>query len=88
MPSQELYLQREQNSFRVDVKYDYEASMNGQVLIGNYLDAHSNQGMETVSVVPSLNEEGQVVNYPWKIVLQLYYLFSNAKLFSTRFSSL
>ncbi|XP_022844525.1 uncharacterized protein LOC111367728 isoform X2 [Olea europaea var. sylvestris] len=61
MPSQELYLQREQNSFRVDVKYDYEASMNGQVLIGNYLDAHSNQGMETVSVVPSLNEEGQVL---------------------------
>ncbi|CAI9772032.1 unnamed protein product [Fraxinus pennsylvanica] len=70
MPSQEQYLQTEQNSFRVDVKNNYEASMNGQVLIGNNLEANSNQGMEPVSVVPSPNEEGQVLesidksNYP------------------------
>lgn len=62
MPSQDQYLQTEENVLRVDVKYDYEASVNGRVLHGNYLNANSNQGMVPVSMVLSPNEEGQVVN--------------------------
>ncbi|CAA3001915.1 Hypothetical predicted protein [Olea europaea subsp. europaea] len=61
MPSQDQYLQTEQNVLRVDVKYDYEASVNGRVLHGNYLNANSNQGMVPVSMVLSPNEEGQVL---------------------------
>ncbi|KAL2527526.1 hypothetical protein Adt_12580 [Abeliophyllum distichum] len=60
-PSQDQCLQTEQNLLSIDANYVYEASMNGQVLHANYLDANISQGMEPVSVAPSPNEEGQVL---------------------------
>ncbi|KAK3042077.1 hypothetical protein RJ639_001779 [Escallonia herrerae] len=49
--------QTEQSLLRSDTNYDYEASMNGQA----YLDVHISQGLEPHTLIPSSNEEGQVL---------------------------
>ncbi|KAL2457728.1 DNA-MISMATCH-REPAIR-2 domain-containing protein [Abeliophyllum distichum] len=53
-------LQTEPNFSRENSNYDYEVSVNGQVLHSNYLDVNISRGMEPDSVVSSSNEEGQV----------------------------
>lgn len=53
--------QNDQNSLRPDTNYDYEVSVNGQAIRPEYLDAHVSQGLESHAVVPSRNEEGQVI---------------------------
>lgn len=55
-------LQAEQTSSVAVSSYDYEASVNGQVLSSNYFDANISRGMEPNSIVPPPNKEGQVVS--------------------------
>ncbi|KAI3457950.1 hypothetical protein Pfo_014613 [Paulownia fortunei] len=52
--------QTEENLLRTDSHYDYEASVNGQVVCANYLDTKVSPGLDADSVVPSPNGEGQV----------------------------
>ncbi|CAA2999451.1 Hypothetical predicted protein [Olea europaea subsp. europaea] len=52
-------LQAEQTSSVAVSSYDYEASVNGQVLSSNYFDANISRGMEPNSIVPPPNKEGQ-----------------------------
>ncbi|KAI4307045.1 hypothetical protein L6164_030276 [Bauhinia variegata] len=53
--------QTDQNLIRTEGKFNYEMSMNGQVLHRDYLDAHISQGEEPQTVVSSSTEETQVL---------------------------
>lgn len=53
--------QSDQNLLRSDVDYNYEISMNGQVLQTDYLNAHISQGVQPDSVIPSTADESQVL---------------------------
>ncbi|PIN22929.1 hypothetical protein CDL12_04366 [Handroanthus impetiginosus] len=52
--------QTEENLMGKDSNYDYEASVNGQVLHGNYSDTNVSPGLAADSVVPSPNGGEQV----------------------------
>ncbi|XP_071934082.1 uncharacterized protein [Coffea arabica] len=54
-------LQTEPNMLRSDSNYNYESSVNGQVLHSGYMNVNISQGMEPHSVVSSSNVEGQPV---------------------------
>ncbi|CAK9141595.1 unnamed protein product [Ilex paraguariensis] len=53
--------QIEQNLLRSDANYDYEVPANGQALHSDYVNGAISQGLETDSVIPSSNDEGQVI---------------------------
>ncbi|XP_054788775.1 uncharacterized protein LOC129294428 isoform X2 [Prosopis cineraria] len=53
--------QADQNSMRLDAKYNYENSIDGQVL-GNYLDVHIRQGEEPQTMITSSTGETQSVD--------------------------
>ena len=63
MPNHEQYpSHNDQSSLRSETNYNYEASVNGQALHSDFLDANISQGHEAHSVVPSSpNEEEQVI---------------------------
>ncbi|XP_022878465.1 uncharacterized protein LOC111396290 isoform X3 [Olea europaea var. sylvestris] len=58
---QQFPLQAEQTSSGAASSYDYEVSVNGQVLSSNYFDANISRGIEPNSMVPPPNKEGQVL---------------------------
>lgn len=51
----------EQNSLRSDAKFNYENSVNGQVLHRDYLDVHIHQGEDPQTMISSSAGETQVV---------------------------
>lgn len=53
--------QSDQNLIRSDAKFNYEMSVNGQTLHGDYLDAHVHQGEEPQTVISSSTGETQVL---------------------------
>ncbi|KAK4273846.1 hypothetical protein QN277_017162 [Acacia crassicarpa] len=53
--------QADQNSLSLDAKYNYENSINGQVL-GNYLDVHIRQGEEPQTMITSSTGETQLAD--------------------------
>ncbi|KAL3521702.1 hypothetical protein ACH5RR_019851 [Cinchona calisaya] len=54
-------LQTEPAILRLNSNYDYESSVNGQVLHSDYMNVNISQGMEPHSVVSSSNVEGQAL---------------------------
>lgn len=67
MPTQDQHssLQTDPALLRPETNYDFESSVNGQVIHPDYLNANISQGVEAHSVVPPSNVDGQVcyLNY-------------------------
>lgn len=67
MPTQDQHssLQTDPALLRRDTNYDFESSVNGQVIHPDYLNANISQGVEAHSVVQSSNVDRQVcyLNY-------------------------
>ncbi|KAJ9546228.1 hypothetical protein OSB04_025935 [Centaurea solstitialis] len=64
MPNHEQYpSHNDQNPMRPETNYNYEASVNGQALRSDFLDANISQGLEAHSVVPSSSNEEEQVFY-------------------------
>lgn len=63
MPTRGQYppQQTESTMLKSDSSYDYDSSVNGQVLHSDYVNGNISQGMEPHSAVSSSNIEGQVV---------------------------
>lgn len=64
MPTQDPHssLQSEPALLRPETNYDFESSVNGQVIHPDYLNVNISQGVEAHSVVPSSNVDGQDID--------------------------